>query len=162
MSKGITRYRRNNDIALIKRENPVLIEWMFYCGSRRPNRFEIELDGLRVGGLKETVCPVCGERSLTVQENDLLYGEVEYFVGCTQCGWETPVIPKNTKYDDAIAQFIEWLAVFNMLGRQRELVNVDLSLLYYPAGDIRNKQMKAYIKQEESNSLLAITLEEEF
>jgi hypothetical protein len=131
------------------RGNPIPLEWMWNKGIKTRNPFEKALDDINHNNLSEIPCPYCGNKSLRIKETDLYWDTREYFVGCDDCGWDTPGIPRNTDYGEVISEFTNWLAVFNMLGRKKEYLQTDLTLFYYIAGAERNKHIEECIKEEE-------------
>lgn len=103
--------------------------------------------------LREIECPNCGKKYLEIKNYSEPYVYEKYIVECNHCYWQSPT-GFIGDYGEAPCEFKYWLEAFYLLGRPEEKVNEDLTLLFYPEGEWREKERKEREKErkeEEEN-----------
>ena len=89
--------------------------------------------------LEEIECPCCNKKALRIAN----FGEPDIFeayqVICDECDWRTPTGTIGD-YGEAPCEFKYWLEAFELLGKPAERINEDLTLLFYPEGEWREKE----------------------
>ena len=81
--------------------------------------------------LEDLECPCCGEKAFYQHFNEVMMGIGEYYITCDCCDWECPV-GSLSDCGENVAELKEWLEAFELLGKPKERVNEDLTLLFYP------------------------------
>lgn len=98
--------------------------------------------------LEEIECPCCGEKSLRIKDYGFDSMFPEYQVGCDYCDWDSPT-GTLSDYGEAPCEFKCWLEAFELLGRPKERVTEDLTLIFYPEGEWREKEREERKKHNE-------------
>lgn len=98
--------------------------------------------------IEEIECPCCGEKSLRIKNYGCDSFFPEYLVGCDNCDWDSPT-GTISDYGEAPCEFKAWLEAFLLLGKPEKRVNEDLTLLFYPDGEWREKKREERKKEEE-------------
>ena len=99
--------------------------------------------------LEELECPCCGEKNLRIANFGYrrFSDSDAYQVICDSCDWRTPTGTIGD-YGEAPCEFKYWLEAFELLGRPKERVNEDLTLLFYPEGEWREKEREEREKEQ--------------
>ena len=97
--------------------------------------------------LEEIACPCCGEKALRIKDYGYDFFS-DFVVGCDNCEWDAPVMHLSD-YGETPCEFKKWLEAFYLLGKPKERLNEDLTLLFYPDNGWREKERKE--REEEKN-----------
>lgn len=113
-------------------------------GGHRPlSPIALKLDKQK---LSEIPCPKCGEVSLrNMMFEEFMFNET-YQVGCDDCDWMCPTTPLND-CGESISEFKEWLEAFTLLGKPKDRLGEDLTLLFYP------EDWRAEVESEMENKI---------